>query len=260
MSRIEVKGLSFGYSDGRKVLEDISFTLEGTGLYCIIGPNGVGKSTLVKCIDGLLTPTSGKVMVDGRDVHSCSIRERSGMMTFVPVVSSTAFPMSVLDSILIGRESRNRISYSDEDLESAFRALRVMNMRDLALCTCDELSAGQMQKVAICRGLVRQTPIMMLDEPTANLDIKHQVFLAEFFQKLAHATGSLILMISHDINLAARYADRIIVLKEPGVLYAVGKPSEVINRDTIREVYSVDSDIIEVEGKPYVVLRRTLSW
>lgn len=257
---IDINHLTFGYDSDCTILHDIDLHLKGEGLICIIGPNGVGKSTLVRCVNGLLKPDSGNVMIDGRDLSDMTAAEIAEIISFVPATTSIAFPMSVVDSILIALNRKDRWHTSSEDLAKAYLALDVMRMRDLALRNCNELSAGQIQKVALCRGLVRDSELLVLDEPTANLDIKHQIFVSDFMHELSKANGSMILMISHDLNLAARYANTVIVMSKPGVIYDVGSPQDVITEKMIRDVYDVDAEVVTKEGIPYVFLRNALNW
>lgn len=257
---IDINHLTFGYDSDCTILHDIDLHLKGEGLICIIGPNGVGKSTLVRCVNGLLKPDSGNVMIDGRDLSDMTAAEIAEIISFVPATTSIAFPMSVVDSILIALNRKDRWHTSSEDLAKAYLALDVMRMRDLALRNCNELSAGQIQKVALCRGLVRDSELLVLDEPTANLDIKHQIFVSDFMHELSKANSSMILMISHDLNLAARYANTVIVMSKPGVIYDVGSPQDVITEKMIRDVYDVDAEVVTKEGIPYVFLRNALNW
>lgn len=259
MPSIKAESVCFSYGDA-PILKDIDLEFDGPGLYCIIGPNGVGKSTLIKCMNGLLEPTSGRVMVNGRDVSECSVKELSKEISYVPAATSIGFPMSVVDSILLAQDSRTKWRLDDEDIALAYRSLRVMNMDELALRGCNELSAGQMQKASICRGLVRQSDIMILDEPTSNLDIRHQIFISDFLQKLARKSGQLIVMISHDLNIAARFADSVVVMSHPGVIHSFGPPSDVINERMIREVYLVRSEVIDHNGRPHIILESAESW
>lgn len=238
----------------------VDLDMASPGLYCVIGPNGVGKSTLIKCINGLLEPDGGEVLINGRNSRDYSIREMSDTVAYVPAAASIAFPMSVVDSLLIGMESGRGIAHDMEDVATAYRALHVMRMDGLAIRGCDELSAGQMQKASICRGLVRRRGIILLDEPTSNLDVKHQLFVGDFFAKLAHRTGSIVMMISHDLNIAAKYADKVAVMAEPGMLYAYGTPSEVVTERMIHDVYGVKSKIIDVDGRPHVILDSAEDW
>ncbi|MBR2254328.1 MAG: ABC transporter ATP-binding protein [Candidatus Methanomethylophilaceae archaeon] len=259
MPSIRTESLCFSYG-GNDILHDIDLDIEGKGLVCIIGPNGVGKSTLIKCFNGLLRPTSGTVSVNGRPVGDYSVKELSELIGYVPSSTTMSFPMSVIDSVLLGRDSKSKWKLDPSDVLAAYRALKVMRLDDMALRNCNALSAGQMQKVNICRGLVRDSDIFILDEPTSNLDIKHQIFITNFLQILAEESGRLIVMISHDLNIAARFADKVVVLKEPGVLCAYGRPEEVITEEMIRDVYSVSSRIIAHDGRPHVILDYAENW
>lgn len=260
MTKIDINHLCFDYSSDTKVLHDIDLHFDGHGLLCIVGPNGVGKSTLVRCLNGLLKPTSGSISVNGTDISEMNAKQLSEIMSFVPATTTIAFPMSVVDSVLIAMEKKDKWRRSDEDIAKVYLALDVMRIKDLALRNCNELSAGQIQKVALCRGLVRNSEIMILDEPTANLDIKHQIFVSDFMHELSESAECTIIMISHDLNIAARYADQIIVMSKPGTIYDIGKPEDVITEKMIREVYDVDSEIMMKNGRPYVFLNNALNW
>lgn len=122
----------------------------------------------------------------------------------------------------------------------------------------NELSAGQHQRVALARGLVQETPCIILDEPTLNLDVKHQVFVAELLRCLAVVENKLVIMICHDLNIAARYSHEIVVMKEPGVIYKVGKPLDVITEDLVRDVYGINCEVMVVDGSPHVILKETV--
>ena len=252
---VEVKDLCFGYGSGETVLEDISFTLDKPGMTCIVGPNGVGKSTLIKCINGLLKPTSGTVEVMGRPVSDYKLKELAKVVGYVPVMTGTYNVMTVLDTVLIGRYSHQKWRTRPEDIEIAHRALEAMEIEDLAMRNFNELSAGQHQKVSLARGLVQEPRVMLLDEPTSNLDVRHQLFVSAFLKKLCDATSSNVLMISHDLNLAAKFADNLLVLEKPGRLYGFGSPQELITPEMLRRVYNVECDVIDDHGSPHVILQ-----
>lgn len=255
---IEVEGLCYGYSEDCKVLHDISFCIDEPGFISIIGPNGVGKSTMIKCINGIIKPTSGTVRILGRPVEDYNLKDLARIVGYVPVISGDYLKMTVLDTVLIGRYSHQRWKTTDEDILMAHKALKAMEIDDLAMRGFDELSAGQHQKVSIARGLVQKPRIMILDEPTSNLDIRHQVFVSAFLKKLAARTGMVILMISHDLNLAAKFSDRIIVMGAPGRIYGIGTPDEMITEDMIRDVYDVQCSVVTNHGSPHVILESVM--
>lgn len=254
---VSLNKVSFDYG-GEPILHDISFTINQPGLISIIGPNGVGKSTLVKCINRLLTPKSGTITIDGVDINEISRKDLSKKIGFVPAGTTDVFAMTVLDTVLVGRHNFQKWKTTSTDLEIVHRALEMLDLDEFTMRSFNELSAGQHQRVAIARGLVQETSMLILDEPTSNLDVNHQIFVTELLKVLSKVDNIIILMISHDLNIAARYSDTIIVMKKPGVIFKIGKPSDVITEDTIREVYNVDSKIIMDDGSPHVILKNCI--
>jgi iron complex transport system ATP-binding protein len=258
MTTIEVSNLSFGYSQ-KMVIEDINLKIDQPGLYCILGPNGVGKSTLIKCLNKINKPSTGTVSIDGQDLKGMSSKEISKYIGYVPVGGNDMFSMPVIDAILIGRYTQQKWKTTAEDISIVNRTMRLLGISSLALHGYNELSAGQHQKVAIARGLVQEAPILLLDEPTANLDVRYQVYIAELLKGLTRKTGMTVVMISHDLNITAKYADQIIMMAPPGRIHKVGTPEEVITKETINEIYGVNCEVLtDSEGKPHVILGSAL--
>ncbi len=258
MNSVELTNLSFGYSADAPVLRDISLKLEGPGLVCIIGPNGVGKSTLVKCINRLVHPTGGDVLVNGRSVKDYGRKELAETVGFVPAASVDVFAMPVIDTILIGRHNKHKWKTSPRDLEMVHRVMRLLDLEEFAMRGFNQLSAGQHQKVALARGLVQETPILILDEPTSNLDVRHQVYIAEMLRGIAVRENKLVIMISHDLNIAARYAHRIVMMSKPGIVYNTGTPAEVITEQAVSDIYGVECTVVQHKGSPHVILGSAL--
>ena len=241
-------------------LHNISLTLNEPGLVCIIGPNGVGKSTLIKCINKILQPDSGQIFLNNKNINDMSFKEISKIMGYVPAAANDMFSMTVIDSILIGRyPHKNWSSPTNEDVDIACDTMEMMSIIHLALRNLNELSAGQHQRASIARGLAQLPQVLILDEPTANLDVRHQLMVTNLLSSLSHKNDMMILMISHDLNIAAKYADKIIIMSTPGIIYKIGTPGEVITPEVMRYVYGVDCMIENVQGHPHVILLDALS-
>lgn len=251
--RIKIDDLEFGYSSA-PVLKDIVLDLEGPQFVTVIGPNGVGKSTLIHCMNKVLKPNGGTVMINDQDVSEMKLKDIAKIVGYVPYTSSDAFPLSVVDTVLMGRSPHTGWKPKEADLNIVFNILKMLDIEDLAMRPFNELSAGQHQKVMLARGLAQDPQILLLDEPTSNLDIRHQLEVTEILKDLSRTRDLLVVMISHDINISAKFSDKMILLKD-GTIFATGTPDEVITKKNIREVYGVDSEIIEFEGHPHVILR-----
>ena len=251
--RVELRGMEFRYGPRMPVIRGISFTLDKPEFVCIMGPNGVGKSTMIHCINKILRPTGGTVLVNDVDVARTKLRDLASRLGYVPASSGDSYPLTVVDTIMVGLQNDFKYGTSKEDLQKVYDVLRLMKIEHLAMRNFNELSAGQHQKVVLARGLVRSPEVVLLDEPTSNLDIKHQLEVTKVLSRLPKERGMLVIMISHDINITAKYADRIIMLHD-GEIFAIGTPKEVLTRENIRAVYGVDADIMEVNGRPHVIL------
>jgi iron complex transport system ATP-binding protein len=250
--RLVIDGIEFGYSSV-PVLKDITLDSNGPQLLSIIGPNGVGKSTLIHCINRILSPNKGTVFIDGDNVNDVSLKDLAKRVGYVPYSANDTFPLSVVDTVLMGRHPHATYKSLDKDLDIVYDTLRLLDIEDLALRNFNELSAGQHQKVMLARGLVQEPEILLLDEPTSNLDIKHQMEVTRILRDLSQEKNILIIMISHDLNIAAKYSDTMIML-HGGYIYAIGTPSEVLTKENIKAVYDVESEVIESYGRPHLIM------
>lgn len=255
---IRIEDMDFGYDDVT-ILHNVNLVIDKPGLVCVVGPNGVGKSTLIRCINKLEVPDNGRITVDGIDILGLSLKEMARIIGYVPVTSSEMFSMTVYDTVMMGRhpyKSMGRTSELDDKIVK--RSMKMMDVKHLALRDFDELSAGQHQKVAIARGLAQTPKVLILDEPTSNLDVRHQMQVTERLRDLAIENGMTILMISHDLNTSAKYADEIIMMAVPGFIYKVGTPQDVLTEESIRYVYGVDCKVIDDDGRPHIILKKPL--
>ncbi len=251
--QIKIDKLEFGYSSS-PVLNDITLDLSGPKFVSIMGPNGVGKSTLIHCINKILTPTSGTVFIDGKDVKEITIKELAKSVGYVPYSANDTFPLTVVDTVLMGRHPHSKWNSLDNDLDVVYDTLKMLGISHLAMRNFNELSAGQHQKVMLARGLVQEPKVLLLDEPTSNLDVRHQLDVTKMLKNLSVEKEIFVIIISHDINIAAKYSDEIIMMHQ-GRIFAVGPPSEVITEDNLKTVYGVMAQIVDDDGRPHVILK-----
>jgi len=251
--KVKVEDLEFSYSS-IPVLKDITLDLEGPRFVSILGPNGVGKSTFIHCINKILSPTGGTVYIDGKDVNNIPIKELAKEIGYVPYSSNDTFSLTVVDTVLMGRHPHSKWNSLKEDVAVVYDALKLLGIRKLAMRRFNELSAGQHQKVMLARGLVQEPRILLLDEPTSNLDVRHQLDVTKVLKRLTDEKKILTIMISHDINIAAKFSDEVILMHD-GTVYAVGKPEDVITKDNLRVVYGVESEIVYDDGRPHIILK-----
>lgn len=238
MSRaISVKDLSYAYGS-TPVLHDLSFDVAGGGFFIILGPNGSGKTTLLKMLCGLETPPRGHVEILGRPLAKYGRRALARTVALVPQLLVLDFPFSVQEVILLGRTPHlGMIGIEQaEDLEIARQAMAFTEVDHLARRKVDQLSGGELQRVFIARAICQQPRIILLDEPTASLDLAHQVRVMDLMEKLKAEQDITVVMVSHDVNLAAMYADTLLLLKQ-GRIADQGPPEKVLNYKTLEDVY-----------------------
>jgi len=246
---LEVGGVSFTYQSC-SVLENVHFSVGQGDLLAILGPNGVGKTTLLKCINAMLRPQEGTVFVEQEDVLKLRPSDIARRIGYVAQNSETS-RLSVFDAVLMGRRPYIRWKASPKDISIVDAALKRLGLEDLALRYIDQLSGGEFQKVCIARALVQDPILMLLDEPTSSLDLKNQIEILSLIRRVITEHDVAAVMTMHDINTALRYAHKILFMKN-GSVFAVCKTSEV-SADMVEAVYGVPVLMHQVDGVPLVV-------
>ncbi len=239
---LATRNLYFSYQSN-SVLTDINLELRSGELVGLVGMNGTGKSTLLKLMSGILTPSSGKVELAGRDLKTMTRRDVARKISFVPQNSTIDFAFEVHEIVSMGRTPyiKRFRSLSRKDYEAVSEAMQLTETTQLANRLVTELSGGERQRVQIARAIAQQTDLMLLDEPTSNLDLSHQLEVLNIIRKLCRS-GRAAIMSIHDLTLAARYCDRIVVLSDQRVV-ADGSPSEVFTQECLLRYFKVCAHI-----------------
>lgn len=237
---LNVEDVSAGYHT-RKVLDGVSFSLAEGEIAVLVGPNGAGKTTLLKAISGALR-TSGSLLLKGRKPESYSRREMARTVTVVAQENETRFPVRVIEYVLAGRFAHGDVFgwETEKDLAAAESAIRECGLEELAGRFMNHLSGGERQRAVLARSVAAEANLYLLDEPTANLDLSNQSMMFGIVRRRCMSGDTSAVVITHDLNLASEFADRLLVLKDGRVL-AAGAPDEVLTEKTIREAFCVES-------------------
>ena len=255
--KLKVENVEFSYTSV-PVLTDVCLELAQSEILGIVGPNGAGKSTLIRCIDRILKPQRGSILLDGEEMKHMGMRETAQKLGYIPQSASQVFPATVFDTVLMGRRPHIGWRSSEEDNEKVLDVLQMLNIEDLAMRDINEISGGQQQRVFIARALAQEPGTLLLDEPTSNLDIQHQLEVMEIIKDLVVKKGISTIMAVHDLNLASRYTDRVIIMKG-GRIFAAGTPPDVLTPENIRSVYGVEVEVINRNGEmPYIIPIRSV--
>ncbi|MDR2349199.1 MAG: ABC transporter ATP-binding protein [Deltaproteobacteria bacterium] len=250
---LEIKNVCFRYKKDRPVLSDVSFELERGEILGIVGPNGTGKTTLLKTINKLLVPQSGQITFDGLDMLKVTVRESAKLMAYVPQYATSFFPVKVVDCVMMGRVPHSGRKYTKKDKDIVFAVIEKTNLADFAFRNMKEISGGERQLVLIARAMAQQPRIIILDEPTGSLDLKNQLFILNTIADMAKNENYSIIMTMHDLNLASMFCDKLLMLKNREV-FARGNPRDVLTEENIAAIYGVKTRVTLEDGDKHVRL------
>ncbi|NRB55518.1 MAG: ABC transporter ATP-binding protein [Salinicola sp.] len=245
MTTIAAHELTLGYQR-RTILDALSLTLPEGRISVLVGSNGCGKSTLLKALARLLLPWQGNVILDGRDIQRQPTRAVARLLSLLPQQPMAPEGITVRQLVTLGRHPHQSwlAQWSEQDERKVEQALRRTELSEFAERRVETLSGGQRQRAWIAMAVAQDTPLMLLDEPTSFLDLAHQMEVLELLASLNRESGKTIVMVLHDLNLACRYADHIVALRD-GRIHAQGTPHEVITRQRVKEIFQLDCQVID---------------
>ena len=234
---VNVINLSYSYGS-RPVLKNLTFSVPKSDFFIIIGPNGSGKTTLMKVISGILKPQKGRLEILNRSIGHYNLKALARTIAFVPQMVTVDFPFTVIEMVLMGRSPYLGMLglEHEKDMEIAKQAIAFTGVEHLTHRKLDQLSGGEQQRVFIARAICQEPDVILLDEPTASLDLAHQVRVMDLMEKLKVEKGVTVVMVSHDVNLAAMYGDQLLLLSN-GQIVCQGLPDEVLTFQTLEEAY-----------------------
>jgi iron complex transport system ATP-binding protein len=252
--KLDVDAVSYAYAD-TPALRGVSLSIDGGGaLVALAGPNGSGKSTLLKLIARVVTAAGGDVRLDGKRAAEWPAKEYAKQVGYLPQDPDPAFPMRAIDVVVSGRAPfLRRFEFeSDSDYRHADDALRMCDAAHLADRYLDEMSGGERKRVFLARVLAGSPRLVLLDEPFASLDVAHVQQVSALLRGIVDRTGATVIFASHDLNWAAAYSDRMLIMRE-GALALDAAPADVMRRDVVRELFGYDADVIEHNGRRWLV-------
>ena len=248
---MEIKHLSYHYKGYPQVLNDVSFDIEPGKFLAILGNNGVGKSTLLKCFNHILKPDAGEVLLDSQNLLKMSGREVAKQVAFVSQ-SVPSTQMTVHDVVMLGRRPYMKWGFTPEDHAIVHEAMDRLGLNAMRGRFLGQLSGGEKQKVMLARALAQQPKALLLDEPTSALDIQNQYQVLKIVRDICHKDHMIAVVVIHDLNLALRFCDHFLLLKD-GKVYRHGDRS-ILDSTALKEVYGVDAKVVEIEGRHMVLV------
>ncbi len=246
---LSAEAINFSYSN-MEVLKNVSFNLSKGDCLAILGTNGAGKSTLLKCLNKILTPSRGNVYIDGINIRALKNRELAQTMGYIGQ-NHKNIRTTVFDFILLGRKPYIKWDVTKEDIGLVEKIIDKFNLAAYAMRYTDELSGGEFQKIVLARAMVQEPNVLLMDEPTSSLDLKNQLDLIKIIKDIMGEEEISVVVTMHDLNLALRFANKFLLLKDGEILFYGG--NEIITPESINKVYDIDVNLIEYKGLPIVV-------
>lgn len=252
---LKLDHVNLGYGTHPDILHDISMEIRESEMLALIGKNGAGKTTLIRGLTGLLPLRAGKITYNGNDLSLMDVRERARLISVVPQAASLPAGYTVFETVSHGRTPYLNWygKLSAEDQKIIERSIQVTGLEKLSEKEVSTLSGGEQQRVVLARALAQNAPVMILDEPTSSLDIHFQVTLLELEREICRREGIAAIFIIHDLNLAARFADRIAIL-DKGRITAIGSPADVLHEDLLSEVYEIPVRVLRDPTEGIIVI------
>ncbi|NLL95006.1 MAG: ABC transporter ATP-binding protein [Thermoplasmatales archaeon] len=249
---LRVHNLVFGYTE-KNTLEGVDIDAKKGEFVALVGPNGSGKTTMMRCINKILRQREGTVEITGKDTKGLTLDEISRLCTTVPATTPLGFSLSTKEFVTLGRSpyAKTWMWESDEDVEIVEKAMWDFGILHFSERRLDELSSGERARALLAKGVVQQPKLMMVDEPSAHLDIKYKIQVMQMLKSLAE-NGITVLMASHDINLVTAYCDKVLLL-HGGRIVDYGTPAEVVTEESMKKVFDIDVRIIRESGVPYIL-------
>jgi iron complex transport system ATP-binding protein len=249
---VAVQNVTFHYRN-TPTLTQISLELQKTQLLGMIGPNGSGKTTLLKCMNKILEPKQGKILLDAQELKKMNRMDVAKHIGYVPQSAvANLTPLPVFEVVLMGRRPHIGWQNSETDNEKAWAALKLLNIESLSMRDFYELSGGEQQRVLIARAIAQEAKVLLLDEPTSSLDIRHQLEVMDLIRKLIKEKDLAAAVAIHDLNLAARFCDQVVMMKK-GQIFATGETQAVLSPENIRAVYGVEAIVNYSNSFPYII-------
>jgi iron complex transport system ATP-binding protein len=252
MVTLHIDGLEYGYS-ADPVFSGVTLELHRGEVVSVVGRNGAGKSTLLKCLNRIIAPRKGTVLIDGNEVAHLPQHLRARRFGYLSQKSEQLFSSTVFEVVLAGRYPHSPVRFTRRDEEITAETLAMLELDEFASRPFNRLSGGEQQQVCIARALAQEADILLFDEPTNNLDLKHQLQIMQLIRKLAREKNITSILAIHDLNFAAAYSDRLIVL-HGGRVFANGTPVKVVTPEVIREAFGVEAKIYDHHGVPHIAV------